>query len=178
MITLLLTVFLVVLISAICSMTEAALYSVPWTYIENLRKQGSATGELLYQLRSRIDQPIAAVLTLNTVANTAGAAIAGAVAANVLGADNTALFAAGLTILILALGEILPKTLGVAHACGVASGMARPLRLYGPHLQAVHLVLKHVDAPRGLAPERPFRHRRRHPGDHQPLPPDRAHPTI
>lgn len=45
MITLLLTVFLVVLISAICSMTEAALYSVPWTYIENLRKQGSATGE-------------------------------------------------------------------------------------------------------------------------------------
>ena len=125
MITLLLTVFLVVLISAICSMTEAALYSVPWTYIENLRKQGSATGELLYQLRSRIDQPIAAVLTLNTVA----AAIAGAVAANVLGADNTALFAAGLTILILALGEILPKTLGVAHACGVASGMARPLRL-------------------------------------------------
>ena len=43
MITLLLTVFLVVLISAICSMTEAALYSVPWTYIENLRKQGSAT---------------------------------------------------------------------------------------------------------------------------------------
>ena len=129
MITLLLTVFLVVLISAICSMTEAALYSVPWTYIENLRKQGSATGELLYQLRSRIDQPIAAVLTLNTVANTAGAAIAGAVAANVLGADNTALFAAGLTILILALGEILPKTLGVAHACGVASGMARPLRL-------------------------------------------------
>ena len=57
MITLLLTVFLVVLISAICSMTEAALYSVPWTYIENLRKQGSATGELLYQLRSRIDQP-------------------------------------------------------------------------------------------------------------------------
>lgn len=46
-----------------------------------------------------------------------------------LGADNTALFAAGLTILILALGEILPKTLGVAHACGVASGMARPLRL-------------------------------------------------
>ena len=82
MITLLLTVFLVVLISAICSMTEAALYSVPWTYIENLRKQGSATGELLYQLRSRIDQPIAAVLTLNTVANTAGAAIEGAVPAN------------------------------------------------------------------------------------------------
>ena len=129
MITLLLTVFLVVLVSAICSMTEAALYSVPWTYIEKLRKQGAPTGEILYQLRSRIDQPIAAVLTLNTVANTAGAAVAGAIAANVLGADNTALFAAGLTFLILAFGEILPKTLGVTHACGISSGMSRPLRL-------------------------------------------------
>ena len=138
MITLLLTVFLVVLISAICSMTEAALYSVPWTYIENLRKQGATTGEILYQLRSHIDQPIAAVLTLNTVANTAGAAIAGAVAANVLGADSTALFAAGLTVLILAFGEILP-----AH---------------GHRLQAVHLVFEHVDAPRGPAPKRPLRH--------------------
>ena len=129
MITLLLTVFLVVLVSAACSMTEAALYSVPWTYIENLRKQGSVKGELLYQLRSHIDQPIAAVLTLNTVANTAGAAVAGAIASNVLGTDNTALFAGGLTILILAFGEILPKTLGVVHACGVAGRMARPLRL-------------------------------------------------
>ncbi len=129
MITLLITVFLVVLISAVCSMTEAALYSVPWTYIEKLRKQGASTGQILYQLRAHIDQPIAAVLTLNTVANTAGAAIAGALASNVLGPDNTALFAAALTFLILAFGEILPKTLGVVHACGVASGMARPLRI-------------------------------------------------
>lgn len=129
MLTLLLTVFLVVLVSAICSMTEAALYSVPWTYIENLRKQGASTGEMLYQLRSHIDQPIAAVLTLNTVANTAGAAVAGAIAANVLGPDHTAVFAAILTLLILAFGEIVPKTLGVAHACGIASGMVHPLRI-------------------------------------------------
>ncbi len=125
MITLLLTVFLVVLISAICSMTEAALYSVPWTYIENLRKQGSATGELLSSSVPASNQPIAARPHPQYGGEHRRAAIAGAVAANVLGADNTALFAAGLTILILALGEILPKTLGVAHACGVASGMAR-----------------------------------------------------
>ena len=79
MFTLLVTVFFVVLISAVCSMTESALYSVPWTHIEQLRKKGSPTGELLFLLRSRIDQPIAAVLTLNTVANTAGAAIAGSI---------------------------------------------------------------------------------------------------
>ena len=129
MFTLLVTVFFVVLISAVCSMTESALYSVPWTHIEQLRKKGSPTGELLFLLRSRIDQPIAAVLTLNTVANTAGAAIAGAIASTVLGEDSTPYFAAGLTLLILAFGEILPKTLGVVHAPGIAGGMARPLRV-------------------------------------------------
>ncbi|MEG1609727.1 MAG: hemolysin family protein [Bilophila sp.] len=127
MIILLLTVFFVVLVSAICSMTETALYSVPWTHIEKLRKAGSIKGELLYRLRSQIDRPIAAVLALNTIANTAGAAIAGALAAHVIGDDFTPYFAAGLTFLILAFGEILPKTMGVAYAAGIAGALARPL---------------------------------------------------
>ena len=128
MLTLALTVFLVILVSAVCSMTEAALYSVPWTHIEKLRKDGSPTGERLYALRSHIDKPIAAVLTLNTVANTAGAALAGAIAAEVLGSQLMPAFAGVLTLLILAFGEILPKTLGVAHAAGFSEFMARPLQ--------------------------------------------------
>lgn len=127
MIILSLTVFLVVLISAICSMTETALYSISWTHIEKLRKAGSPIGELLYRLRAQIDKPIAAVLALNTVANTAGAAVAGALASHVLGDDSMPLFAAALTFLILAFGEIVPKTLGVAYANTLAGYMARPL---------------------------------------------------
>lgn len=127
MFTLVVTVFLVILVSAVCSMTEAALYSVSWTHIEKLRKKGSPVGDRLYALRSHIDKPIAAVLTLNTVANTAGAALAGAIAAEVLGAHLMPAFAAALTLLILAFGEILPKTLGVGHAAGFSEFMARPL---------------------------------------------------
>lgn len=127
MLLLIFTVFLVVLVSAFCSTTEAALYSVSWTYIETLRAKGARTGELLYQLRSHVERPIAAVLTLNTIANTAGAAIAGAIAADVLGTRWMPWFAAGLTLLILAFGEIVPKTLGVSYAPGFSSFMARPL---------------------------------------------------
>ncbi len=129
MLLLILTVCGVVLISALCSTTEAALYSVPWTYIETLRAKGSKAGELLFRLRSHVDQPIAAVLTLNTVANTAGAALAGALAADVLGSRWMPWFAAALTLLILAFGEIVPKTLGVAYASGFSAFMARPLAL-------------------------------------------------
>lgn len=125
---LILTVCLVVLISGLCSTTEAALYAVPWTYIETLREKGSRTGELLFRLRSHIDRPIAAVLTLNTVANTAGAALAGALASDVLGHDLMPWFAVALTLLILAFGEIIPKTLGVVHAAGFSALMVMPLQ--------------------------------------------------
>lgn len=125
---LVLTVLGVVIISAWCSATEAALYAVSWTHIEKLRKAGSKSGERLYALRSDINRPIAAVLTLNTVANTAGAALAGALAAEVLGAHATAWFAALLTLLILAFGEIVPKTIGVTYSGSVAAFMARPLQ--------------------------------------------------
>lgn len=126
---LVLTVLGVVLISAWCSTTEAALYAVSWTHIEKMRKSGSKTGELLFAMRSNINKPIAAVLTLNTVANTAGAAFAGALAAEVLGAHATAWFAAGLTLLILAFGEIVPKTIGVTYCDALASILVRPLRI-------------------------------------------------
>lgn len=126
---LVLTVCCVVLISAWCSTTEAALYAVSWTQLEKLRKSGSKSGELLYTLRSDVNKPIAAVLTLNTVANTAGAALAGALAAEVLGAHATGWFAALLTLLILAFGEIVPKTIGVTYAGSVAVLLARPLQV-------------------------------------------------
>lgn len=127
MLTLFLAVGVAVLVSFTCSLTEAALYAVPWSAIERLRRKGSAVGELLYKMRTEVDKPIAAILTLNTVANTAGSTIAGASFLAVFGPDHMALFAVGFTILILIFGEIVPKTLGVAYASPVASALARPL---------------------------------------------------
>lgn len=127
MLALTITVILALLISFVCSMSEAALYSVPLSHVEHLRNSGSASGKSLARLRYNIERPIAAVLTLNTVANTAGASLAGAFAASVFGASVLPIFAALFTISILFLSEIIPKTLGVAYARTLAPIIARPL---------------------------------------------------
>ncbi|MGE4552035.1 MAG: hemolysin family protein [Desulfovibrionaceae bacterium] len=128
MIALILAVGLATLISAFCSVSEAVLYSVPWSLVELLKKQGRVSGQILEGLRTNIEQPITAILTLNTVANTAGAAVAGAAFAAVFGPDHLAWFAAGFTVIILVFSEILPKTLGVLFTRSLAPRLARPVR--------------------------------------------------
>lgn len=120
---------LAVVVSAFCSLAEAALYSVPWSYIERLKKEKRKSGRVLYALRTRIDQPITAILTLNTIANTAGAAIAGAAAAHVFGAQNLVYFTIVFTLTILIFSEIIPKTMGVIYCKRLASILAEPLQL-------------------------------------------------
>ncbi len=116
-------------ISAFCSVAEAVLYSVPWSHIENLRKKGKASGNILYALRTEVEKPIAAVLSLNTIANTLGASIAGASAAKLFGQEMVSLFALIFTVVILIFSEILPKTIGVVHAKALAPLIARPLQV-------------------------------------------------
>ncbi len=128
MIALIVTVALAALISALCSTTEAMLYSVPWTHIEKLKEEKRPVGDVLYELRTQIDKPISAVLTLNTVANTAGSAVAGALAATALGPENLVWFTIGFTVLILIVGEILPKTFGVVYANQMSIILAYPLK--------------------------------------------------
>ncbi len=127
MLTLVLAVAAALIISAICSLTETMLYSVSWAHIEELRKKGKLSGELLFQMRSQVEKPIAAVLTLNTVANTAGSAVAGAAFSSVFDSIYMGVFAAIFTCLILIFGEIIPKTLGVLYANPVSTVLARPL---------------------------------------------------
>lgn len=115
-------------ISFICSVSEAALYSVPWSRIEDLRRQKKKTGETLSQLREDIERPITAILTLNTIANTAGASIAGAAAAKVFGAESLPLFVVVFTAIILIFSEIIPKTLGVLYARMLAPLLAGPIK--------------------------------------------------
>ena len=127
MLTLVLSVALAVSVSFLCSLLETVLYSVPWSAIERLRRTGSTSGKLLFRLRSEVDKPIAAILTLNTIANTAGATIAGAAFLAVCGQQYMSLFAVIFTVLILVFGEILPKNLGVMRAERLAPLLARPL---------------------------------------------------
>lgn len=127
MLDLILVVALATLISALCSLSEAVLYSVPWSHLEQMRKNGKKSGQLLFDLRQNVERPISAILTLNTVANTAGAALAGAFAASVFGADNLVYFSLVFTLIILVFAEVIPKTVGVMYSKPLAGFLARPL---------------------------------------------------
>ncbi len=116
-----------ILVSALCSICEAILYSVPVSHVETLARSNRLSGKLLKKIKDNIQQPITAILTLNTIANTMGAAIAGASAAAVFGDNNLAWFSAGFTLVILIFSEILPKTIGVVYCKKFAPWIAIPL---------------------------------------------------
>ncbi|MDE5832146.1 MAG: hemolysin family protein [Desulfovibrio sp.] len=151
MLTLILAIGVAIIVSFLCSLAEAALYAVPWADIEKLRNEGKRSGELLFSMRSNVDKPIAAILTLNTVANTAGSTIAGAAFLAVYGPTHMALFTTIFTLLILAFGEIVPKTLGVAHSAPIARTLATPLhiavKILSPILWLTGLVTRLLSPP-------------------------------
>lgn len=127
MLELVLAVSLATFISAFCSVSEAVFYSFSWSRIEKLRREGHKSGKVLSKLRSNIEKPITAILTLNTVAHTAGASIAGAAWSSVYGPETLPWFALGFTIVILVLSEILPKTIGVEYNDKLGPILAAPI---------------------------------------------------
>ncbi len=132
--TLILSVSLAIVVSALCSVCEAVLYSITSSQVEMLKRDGSRSGPLLQELRADIEEPITAILTLNTIANTIGAAVAGAAAAQLFGEESLFLFSALFTLAILIFSEILPKTIGVTFANVLA-----PLVVWPIHLMVVGL---------------------------------------
>ncbi|MCY3738271.1 MAG: hemolysin family protein [Gemmatimonadaceae bacterium] len=113
--------------SAMCSLFEAVLYSVPVGHVEAMAESGQRTGRILRSLRERVDRPISAILSLNTIANTAGAAWAGAAFVVVFDDERLWLFSAAFTLAILLFSEVIPKTAGVVYCRGLAGPVARPL---------------------------------------------------
>jgi len=115
--TLALVVALTLLISAFCSLLEATLYSTRIATLEAAaRTHGrQAAAHRFLRMKHNVAEPTSAILILNTIANTAGAAVAGMYAATTLGTGWVPLFSAALTLAILFLSEILPKTYGATH---------------------------------------------------------------
>jgi len=103
-------------VSFLCSLLEASLLSLPRSHVESMVETGAPTGPGIKKLKENIDRPLAAILTLNTIAHTIGAAGVGAQAAIVFGSAAVGIASAVMTLLILVLSEIIPKTLGAVHA--------------------------------------------------------------
>ena len=117
--------------SFLCSLFEAVLYSVTPSQIEVLKKSGSKGALLLAKLRADVEEPIAAILTINTIAHTIGSAVCGALVAKEFEPDHpnaVAIFAAVFTFLVLGLTEIIPKSMGVRYAQMLGPIVAKPIQ--------------------------------------------------
>ena len=102
-------------VSFLCSILEATLLSVTPSHVAKLEQDRPKVGARVRALKSHIDRPLAAILSLNTIANTAGAAGVGAEAQRLWGSEALAIASAVLTLAILIVSEILPKTLGAMY---------------------------------------------------------------
>lgn len=113
---LLLYILLALLFSFLCSITEAVLLSLTPSYIEGLQDSRPGLARLLQRLKvTNVDRSLAAILTLNTIAHTVGAIGAGAKAVEVFGSAYFGVFSAVMTLLILFVSEIVPKTIGAVY---------------------------------------------------------------
>jgi CBS domain containing-hemolysin-like protein len=120
MYTLLIIFFLIsIVVSFLCSLWEATLLSITPSYAQLKLSEGTRTGRKLQDFKSNIDRPLAVILTLNTIAHTVGAIGVGAQAAQIWSEANplitSVLVPAVMTLAILILSEIIPKTIGATH---------------------------------------------------------------
>lgn len=119
-------------VSFLCSLLEAVLLTISHAHVEVLVDSRPRVGELLKAQKGNLDQSLGAILTLNTVAHTVGAAGVGAQVLYLYGNAWVALGSGVLTVLMLVVSEIIPKTLGAVHArrlCGFTAVAIRGLVL-------------------------------------------------
>lgn len=115
MILLFFYVFLALFFSFVCSLMEAVFLSVTYSYIALVDKENPKDGRRLHKLKADTDKSLSAILSLNTIAHTVGAAGAGAQATAIFGNQYVGIISAILTLLILVVSEVIPKSLGASH---------------------------------------------------------------
>lgn len=116
-------------LSFLCSVLEAVLLSTPMSYISMRENQGSKTATLMKQYKNNVDRPVGAILSLNTIAHTIGSAGVGAESIKIFGEQYFGLISAILTLLILVLSEIIPKTIGASYWRSLAMPSTRVIRV-------------------------------------------------
>lgn len=143
---------LALVVSFYCSIAEAMLLSLRPAYIRVLESRRPGAAKALAALKHDLDRPLAAILTLNTIAHTVGAAGVGAQAVTVFGEQYLGWISAILTLLILFLSEIVPKSLGAMYwkelAVPLAPVLAGMTRLFTPFIWLTRQVTRLL-APKG-----------------------------
>jgi len=116
-------------ISFLCSILESVLMSTPVSFITMKKEQGYKPATKFMEFKTNTDKPLAAILALNTIANTIGAAGVGRQATIVFGNGSAwfGIISAITTLLILIFAEIVPKTIGTSHWKGLMGFTTRAI---------------------------------------------------
>lgn len=120
-------VLLVLVSSAMCSGTEAALFSLPLVKAKQLAEADLRGAKALLEIRENMSRPIATIVVLNNIANIVGSILVGSIAARVLGSQWLGLFSAVLTFMVIIFAEIVPKNFGERYCEAWSLKIARPL---------------------------------------------------
>lgn len=131
-------------ISFLCSLLESSLMSTSLSYIMMREEEGYKPATLFKQYKTETEKPLAAILSLNTVANTIGAAGVGMQATEVFGEVWFGLVSAVTTLLILIFSEIIPKTIGSTHWKGLMGFTVKTIRILIVLMYPLVLLVKGV----------------------------------
>lgn len=117
--------------SFLCSVLEAALLSFTPTYLKIKASEGKEYAKEITALKQDIDQPLIAILTINTIAHTVGAILVGVQAEKVFGGGTeVAVVSTIMTLAILIISEIIPKTIGATYWQSLGNFTARTLKIF------------------------------------------------
>jgi len=123
-------IVLTVGISFLCSISEATILSLNMSHVNVIKKEKPNAGALLEELKNDMDISISSILIFNTIANTLGAAGIGAEAARMFGMDFVFYISVALTLLILFISEIIPKTIGAVYFKEIAPAVAYIIKTF------------------------------------------------
>lgn len=142
MVNLILFASLAIGVSFLCSILEAAFLSIPSNFPSILRQNNNEKlAAKLELLKENIDESISSILTLNTVAHTAGAAGVGASASTIWGSGVLGIVSAVMTFAILVFSEVIPKTLGANNWRSLTPFVVSVLILFNKILKPINIVL-------------------------------------
>ncbi|MBD2294986.1 HlyC/CorC family transporter [Anabaena sphaerica FACHB-251] len=147
MLQLIITVFIIILGSALCSCTETALFSVSTLRVRQLAELKNPAAVALLAIRENMNRPIATIVILNNIFNIIGSIITGSIAIQVLGDRWLGIFSGILTFLIIIFGEIIPKTIGERYSEQIAILTAIPITALSLAFTPLVWILENVTAP-------------------------------
>lgn len=147
MITLIVSILVVLIGSALCSGSEASLFSISMVKVRQLAEGDSKAAKALLNIKEKMDAPIASIVILNNIANIVGSITIGGLAAQEFGGEYMGYFSACLTFMVILCSEIIPKTVGEMYAEKISLIIARPIILITRMLYPIIWLLNIITLP-------------------------------